>query len=116
MNGAAPTHKVVAGVQPPLAQLALPYAQYSDEDIAQRFIYVEASRGCPFKCEFCLSALDKTAWPFELDVFMAELELRIESFQGYNRNDSTKSRETAVRKQRYPATRNATLEMKCFVK
>jgi Protein of unknown function (DUF4080)/B12 binding domain/Radical SAM superfamily len=66
--------KVIAGEQPPLAQLALPYAQYTDVDIAKRFIYVEASRGCPFKCEFCLSALDKTAWPFELDAFMAEIE------------------------------------------
>ena len=36
----------------------LPYDLYTDEDIAHRVIYVEASRGCPFTCEFCLSSLD----------------------------------------------------------
>jgi len=74
LNGPKPLMKVHAGVQPPMAEIALPYSLYTDHDIAHRTIYVEASRGCPFKCEFCLSALDKTAWQFGLDSFLGELE------------------------------------------
>ena len=78
LQTAAPP-KVIDAQVPDINQLELPYSFYNSEDIAYRVMYVEASRGCPFKCEFCLSALDKTAKSFELEQFLYEME------QLYNR-------------------------------
>ena len=74
LNGDPPAEKVLVAEPPSLELLASPYRFYDDEDIAHRLIYVEASRGCPFHCEFCLSALDKTARPFLLEFFIAEMD------------------------------------------
>jgi len=74
LAGETPEQKFIEGKALPLDELKLPYEYYSDDDIKNRLIYVEASRGCPFKCEFCLSALDKTSTAFPLENFLAEMD------------------------------------------
>jgi radical SAM superfamily enzyme YgiQ (UPF0313 family) len=58
LGGERPAGKVLPAQLPEFSQLVLPYDLYNTEDVAHRIIYVEASRGCPFTCEFCLSSLD----------------------------------------------------------
>lgn len=74
LAGQPPSQKVIPAVLPQFSQLKLPYEFYSDDDIAQRVIYVEASRGCPFTCEFCLSALEIPVRQAELDEFLRAME------------------------------------------
>lgn len=74
LAGRPPAHKVLHAAPPPLEQLAWPYDLYSETDIAQRILYVEASRGCPFRCAFCLSALDRSARGFDLAGFLAQMD------------------------------------------
>ncbi len=73
LAGAPPRQKVIAANIPDLAQLTLPYDLYNDDDVANRVIYVEASRGCPFTCEFCLSSLDVPVRQFSLPILLEEL-------------------------------------------
>jgi len=77
LDGQAPEEKVIRAPPPALADLLSPYPLYTDTDLAERSVYVEASRGCPFGCEFCLSALDRKVRRFDLESFLADLELLI---------------------------------------
>ncbi len=74
LSGLVPVEKVVHATPPKFDQLTLPYELYDDEDIAHRVIYVEVSRGCPFTCEFCLSALDIPVRLADVDEFLNAMQ------------------------------------------
>ena len=63
---------------PNLDTIALPYDEYSAEDLRQRIIYVESSRGCPFSCEFCLSSREKKVRSFNPDRLLPAFDRLIE--------------------------------------
>jgi radical SAM superfamily enzyme YgiQ (UPF0313 family) len=77
LRGEVPPHTIDAAL-PHFGELVLPYDEYDDRDIAHRIVYVEASRGCPFTCEFCLSALDIPVRKAELDPFLAAMQRLLE--------------------------------------
>lgn len=70
-----PKEKIIKMSMPSLKNIALPYRYYTDDDIKNRYIYVEASRGCPFECEFCLSSMDEKVRAFDIDKLLEEFEL-----------------------------------------
>ncbi|MCI0536833.1 MAG: B12-binding domain-containing radical SAM protein [Verrucomicrobiales bacterium] len=74
LRGDEPEQKVIPAELPDLHKLVLPYDFYDERDVAHRIIYVEASRGCPFTCEFCLSSLDVPVRPVPLDPLLESLQ------------------------------------------
>ncbi len=74
LRGEKPAGKIIPAELPDLARLVLPYDLYDEQDVAHRIIYVEASRGCPFTCEFCLSSLDVPVRQIPLPLLLENLQ------------------------------------------
>ena len=66
--------KIIPADLPDFSRIALPYDYYTAADLAHRIVYVEASRGCPFTCEFCLSSLDIPVRQVPLDKFLEAMQ------------------------------------------
>ena len=63
-----------------VSKIKTAYHLYTDEDITRKLIYVEASRGCIFGCEYCLSAVKDggaQVREFPLEQFFAEMDILI---------------------------------------
>ncbi len=66
--------KIIPAPLPEFSRIALPYDFYTETDLAHRIAYVEASRGCPFTCEFCLSSLYIPVRQVPLPIFLGEMQ------------------------------------------
>ena len=64
-------------ISPPLPDLSLvqlPYDEYSDSDLAHRTLYVESSRGCAMRCDYCVSSIDPSVRFFPLPPLLAAFD------------------------------------------
>lgn len=52
---------------------AVPFPYFHMPPAADKVVYYEASRGCPYRCSYCLSSLEKTIRPLPLERTLAEL-------------------------------------------
>ena len=74
LAGERPTTKIIPADLPEFSQTGVRTDLYDEQDVAHRIIYVEASRGCPFTCEFCLSSLDIPVRQAPLPVLLGHLQ------------------------------------------
>lgn len=74
LDGSEQREQIIKAEIPNLSEIKLPYEYYTDDDIKNRVIYVEASRGCPFTCEFCLSSIDKSVRNFDTKILLEEFD------------------------------------------
>ncbi len=68
--------KIIAVPNPPLDHMPVPYTQEDLEGLRTRYIYYESSRGCPFRCTYCLSSRSDQSLELKgVETVKAELDL-----------------------------------------
>ncbi|OHD67785.1 MAG: hypothetical protein A2W19_13230 [Spirochaetes bacterium RBG_16_49_21] len=61
-NNMRHTEKIINVPNPPFGEMPLPYDHGDMENLKNRYVYYESSRGCPFQCSYCLSSRDDQKW------------------------------------------------------
>jgi len=69
------THKVIEN----LNSLNFPYDNIEPGSLKDRIAYVEASRGCPFRCSYCISPVIGKVRNFDLEWVYRTLDILVES-------------------------------------
>ncbi len=62
-----------------LPELIAPYLEEDLPDLENRYAYIETSRGCPYLCSFCISALEEKVRYFDEELIRQQLSMLIEA-------------------------------------
>ena len=57
----------------------IPFLYHSTEPFRNRIIYYESSRGCPYRCSYCLSSIDKKVRLRDMELVKKELQFFLDS-------------------------------------
>ena len=71
-------HMVFTGEREPIDMSTIPFCYENMEDFKNRIIYYESSRGCPFRCSYCLSSIEKKLRFRDIELVKRELAFFIE--------------------------------------
>ena len=63
----------------PISMDEMPFAYENLHDFEHKIIYYESSRGCPFRCSYCLSSIDKRVRFRSLDLVKKELQVFLDA-------------------------------------
>lgn len=75
LSGFESPERIISIRNLPFSDIPFPYDDAEMKSLSGKFIYYESSRGCPFKCSYCLSSRSDQALDFRnIDMVRSELD------------------------------------------
>lgn len=70
--------RIIYGEPQPLESIPFPYGDNLSQELKNRIVYYETSRGCPFNCGYCLSGKDGGVRALSIERVCREIDFFIE--------------------------------------